>query len=86
MGGLVQFVESISAQVSLVAWALFLVTWSIGWALRGTPIPFSRIKRTGQSLIEDAVWAAFWLAMGSLVFTITSYLARVLQSSIVGGG
>lgn len=77
----IELVEDLTQKVTALAWALFLLTWSIGWTLRGAPIPFSKLKRAGTSLVEDSVWAAFWLALGSTVFSIIMYIV----SSIVGG-
>jgi len=71
---LVSFIQDLTVRVVMVAWALFLLSWSIGWVLRGSPIPFYRVKRLGQDLIEDAVIGAFWLALGSTVFALISYI------------
>ncbi len=78
MSALLDFVNELTTQVAALAWGMFLLTWSIGWILRGAPLPFMRIKRVGQSLIEDALWAAFWLAMGSTVFSVITYLVQVV--------
>ncbi len=79
MSDLLELINSITLSVVTVAWALFLVTWVVGWALRGSPIPFYRVKRIGQSLIEDAVWGAFWLAIGSSVFALIAYIASQIN-------
>ena len=79
---LISFVQDLTLKIMMVSWVLFLLTWAIGWALRGSPIPMSRIKRTGQSLIEDAVWAAFWLAMGSSVFSLIYFIVSRLGAPI----
>ncbi len=71
---LTSFINHLTSRVTAIAWALFLLTWSIGWTLRGSPIPFSKIKRVGTSMIEDAVWAAFWLAMGSTIFSLITWI------------
>ncbi len=70
----VGFIHQLITQLMSIAWLIFLVTWVIGWVIKGSPIPFYRVKRTGQSLVEDAVLAAFWLAMGSTIFAIISYI------------
>ena len=70
----IAFINQLITQLMTIAWLIFLVTWIVGWVIKGSPIPFYRVKRTGQSLIEDAVLAAFWLAMGSTVFAIISYI------------
>ncbi len=72
---LVEFVRQTTLAVMSVAWFVFLVTWAVGWALRGSPIPFRSLKRAGQSLIEDSVLAAFWLALGTTIFALISYVA-----------
>ena len=70
----VGFIHQLITQLMSIAWLIFLVTWVVGWVIKGSPIPFYRVKRTGQSLVEDAVLAAFWLAMGSTIFAIISYI------------
>lgn len=80
--GLAELINSITQTVIAIAWGLFILTWTIGWVIRGSPIPFLRVKRVGQDLIEDAVWAAFWLAMGSTLFAFISYIAGVISSEI----
>lgn len=71
---IVSFVQSLTVQIMAIAWVLFLVSWVIGWAIRGAPIPIHKVKKAGQSLVEDAVMAAFWMAIGSSVFALISYL------------
>lgn len=78
MGAIIDFINHLTTQVSAIAWGLFILTWSIGWVLRGAPLPFPKVKRAGQGLIEDALWAAFWLAMGSTIFSIISYIVQVI--------
>ncbi|AOL15799.1 hypothetical protein BFU36_02605 [Sulfolobus sp. A20] len=80
MVSLIQFIQNLDSEVTEVAWSIFILAWAIGWALRGSPIPIFRVKRTGQDLIEDAILAAFWIAIGSTVFSLITYLA-----SQVGG-
>lgn len=68
LSDIVSFIQELIVNVMIIARIMFFLTWALGWAIRGAPIPFLRVKRAGQRLIEDAVWAAFWLAMGSIVF------------------
>lgn len=75
---LISFIEDITQQITALAWAVFLLTWSIGWTLRGTPIPIGKLKRAGTSFIEDSVWAAFWLAVGSTVFSLIMYIVQLI--------
>ncbi|AKA74020.1 hypothetical protein SULI_08915 [Saccharolobus solfataricus] len=80
MANIVQFVQNLDTQVTEVAWSVFILAWAVGWALRGAPIPIFRIKRTGQDLIEDAILAAFWIALGTTVFSLITYLASQVGS------
>ncbi|MCE4612509.1 MAG: hypothetical protein F7C07_01565 [Desulfurococcales archaeon] len=79
MADLIDFIQDITNRVTVLAWALFLLTWSIGWTLRGAPIPLSRLKRAGNSLVEDSIWAAFWLAIGSTVFSFVTYIIGLIS-------
>jgi thiamine transporter ThiT len=72
---LVEFIRGLTLQAVTIAWFIFVLAWFVGWALKGAPVPFYRLKRTGQSLVEDAIIAAFWLALGSSIFSLISYIA-----------
>ncbi len=72
---IVGLINTMTSDVTAAAWALFILAWASGWAIRGSPIPLFKVKRTGQDFIEDAVLAAFWIAIGSTVFSFISYLA-----------
>ncbi|MEB3816448.1 MAG: hypothetical protein LRS46_00690 [Desulfurococcales archaeon] len=82
MGDIITLIQSITNKITAIAWSLFILTWSIGWTLRGAPIPFSKVKRVGSSFIEDSIWAAFWLAIGSSLFAFITY---IVQHAIGGG-
>ncbi|EZQ03836.1 MULTISPECIES: DNA import protein CedA1 [Acidianus] len=75
MSGIETLVQSLTTQITATAWSVFILSWAIGWAIRGSPIPIFRLKREGQTIIEDAIMAAFWLAIGTTVFSLISYLA-----------
>lgn len=75
MTGIESLVQQITTQVTEIAWSVFILAWAVGWAIRGSPIPIFKIKRTGQDFIEDAILAAFWLALGTTVFSLVSYIA-----------
>lgn len=82
MDALIQQIDELTTKITALAWALLLLTWSIAWALRGSPVPLARVKKVGSSLAEDAVWAAFWLAAGSLVFKLVTFIASILASAV----
>ena len=68
-------VQNLSSEVAQIAWAMFFLAWGIGWALRGSPVPIFRVKRSGQDIIEDAILAAFFIAIGSSIFALIQYLS-----------
>ncbi|MEZ0290212.1 MAG: DNA import protein CedA1 [Sulfolobales archaeon] len=82
MTDIVSFIRGIALEIMIIAWVIFVITWMIGWALRGAPIPMTRLKKTGHSLIEDAVWAAFWLAMGGTVFSLIIYIVNSIGAPV----
>jgi len=69
------FISNLTGTVTEIGWSIFILAWAVGWALRGSPIPIFRIKRGGQDILEDAIIAAFFLAIGSTVFYLISYVA-----------
>ncbi|MEM0325647.1 MAG: DNA import protein CedA1 [Desulfurococcaceae archaeon] len=79
MVSVVEFVKGLITMVVIIAWFVFLLAWVIGWLIKGLPLPFVKVKKTGSKMIEDALWAAFWLAMGTTVFAIISYITSSIQ-------
>ena len=69
------FIQNLNTTITEIAWSVFILAWAVGWALRGSPIPIFRIKRGGQDIIEDAIIAAFFLAIGSTIFYFIEYIA-----------
>ncbi|MEZ0393437.1 MAG: DNA import protein CedA1 [Desulfurococcaceae archaeon] len=76
MADVVEFVRSLTLTITIVAWTIFFLSWVVGWAIKGLPIPFTRVKKQGERFVEDAIMAAFWLAVGSSVFALLSYVAQ----------
>ena len=73
---IVNMIQDWTLKVTIVAWAVVGLSWAIGWALRGAPIPLTRLKRVGHGIVEDAIIAALWLALGSTVFYLISVVAK----------
>jgi uncharacterized membrane protein YkvI len=76
---LVEFIRSLIATIVVIAWFVFLLSWVVGWLVKGLPIPFLRVKKLGSKIIEDAIWAAFWLAMGTTIFAVIAYIASSIN-------
>jgi len=68
-------ISDLTTRVVMAAWALFMLSWALGWLLKGSPIPIYRVKRFGQDMVEDAIMGAFWLAVGTSIFALIKYLA-----------
>jgi len=71
-------IKDLITKATAIAWFLFLLTWTVGWAIKGAPIPIGKARRVGQGMIEDAVWGAFWIAVGSSLFWLVTYIASYL--------
>ncbi len=78
---LLTLIKTFIDKAVVISWFLFLLTWIIGWAIKGSPIPIGKARRVGQGLVEDAVWGAFWIAVGSSVFWLIYYIASLLSTS-----
>jgi len=76
---LVEFIRSLIATIVVIAWFVFLLSWVVGWLVKGLPIPFLRVKKLGSKIIEDAIWAAFWLAMGTTIFAVIAYITSSIN-------
>lgn len=75
----IEFVRTLTIRITMIAWALFILSWVLGWAIRGSPIPLYRVKRVGQDIVEDAIVGAFWLAIGATVFALISYITTSIS-------
>lgn len=42
MSGIETLISNLTTQITEVAWSAFILSWAIGWALRGSPIPIFR--------------------------------------------
>ncbi len=73
--GIDSLISDLTTRVVMAAWALFMLSWALGWLLKGSPIPIYRVKRFGQDMVEDAIMGAFWLAVGTSIFALIKYLA-----------
>jgi len=74
-------IKDLIAKAAAISWFLFLLSWIIGWAIKGAPIPIGKARRVGQGLVEDAIWGAFWIAVGSSIFWLITYIASLLSKS-----
>lgn len=75
----IELVRTLTIRITMIAWALFILSWVLGWAIRGSPIPLYRVKRVGQDIVEDAIVGAFWLAIGATVFALISYITTSIS-------
>ena len=64
------FIYNTTVEVMEIAWGIALLTFAVGWALRGSPIPYYDWKQHGHQFIYDAMLAAVFLALGSTIFYI----------------
>jgi hypothetical protein len=79
---IVSLIKDLISKTVMIAWLLFFLSWIIGWAIKGAPIPMGRARKLGQSLIEDAVWGAFWIAVGTTIFWFITYISSYLGNAL----
>lgn len=76
---IISLIKDLINKTVTVSWLLFLLTWIIGWAIKGSPIPMGKARRIGQGLIEDAIWGAFWVAIGTSIFWLITYISSFIS-------
>jgi len=78
---LIRTIAILTTQVSLLALALAGLTYMVGSALRGAPIPIREVKEAGYGLQTDAVRAVFWVAIYSALSSLVAWTAALLASA-----
>ena len=71
-----------TTQINLIALALFALSWALGSAIKGSPIPFREWKEFGNGIRTDALKAAFELALWSGISALISWIAVAVSSSL----
>ena len=78
---LIKTIAILTTQVSLLALALAGLTYMVGSALRGAPIPIREVREAGYGLQTDALRAIFWIAIYSTLASLVAWMAALLASS-----
>ena len=78
---LIKTIAILTTQVSLLALALAGLTYMVGSALRGAPIPMREVREAGYGLQTDALRAIFWIAIYSTLASLVAWTAALLASS-----
>jgi hypothetical protein len=71
-----------TTQINLIALALFALSWALGSAIKGSPIPFREWKEFGNGIRMDALKAAFELALWSGISALIGWIAVAISSSL----
>jgi len=72
----------LTTQISLIATGLFALSWALGSALAGSPLPFKDWKEFGKGLRTDAIKAAFELMLWSALSALVSWIAAAISSAM----
>ena len=67
--------------VTLIAAALFGLSWVVGSLLRGAPLPWRDWKEFGNGLQQDAVKATFFMALYSSIATLIAWIVNAIASA-----
>jgi hypothetical protein len=79
---LLNTIATLTTQITLLATALFGLSWVIGSALAGSPLPFREWKEFGRGLRMDAIKAAFELMLWSALSSLVSWIAVLISSAL----
>jgi len=79
---LLRSIAWLTTQVSLIAVALFALSYGLGCLLRGAPIPFKDVKEAGHGLMMDAIRASFQLALWSAISSLISWIIAIISSGV----
>jgi hypothetical protein len=82
LSDLLNTIATLTTQLTLLATALFGLSWVIGSALAGSPLPFRDWKEFGKGLRTDAIKAAFELMLWSAISALVSWIAVVISSAV----
>ena len=75
IGRVKNYIYGVTLTITEIAWLIFLVSYAVGWLIKGAPIPLYNFKEMGQNILYEALLAAFFLAIGSTIFYAISTVA-----------
>ncbi len=78
---LLNTIATLTTEITLVATALFALSWALGSALAGSPLPFREWKEFGRGLRSDAIKALFELMMWAGLSSLVSWIAALIASA-----
>lgn len=67
--------------ISLISVGLFGLSWTIGYLLKGSPVPFRDWKEFGNGLQQDAIKATFMMALYSSIASLITWVVNAIASA-----
>lgn len=72
-------IAEISRDISLIAIALAALSWGIGSALKGIPLPIRELKEFGNETMLSAVKSIFWISMFGVISATVTYVISIIS-------
>lgn len=76
---LTQKIAETSTSVSLIAMAIFGLSYLIGYLLKGSPVPWRDIKEFGNDITNNAIRSAMMLALWSSIVSLLLWIVSVIS-------
>jgi len=78
ISALTNVIAQATTTISLIAIALFAVSWIVGSLLKGSPIPWRDIKEAGNSMQQDALRALLMMSLYSSIAALISWVVNAI--------
>jgi hypothetical protein len=75
--------QLVSSSLAAIAWIVVGIGWFIGWIKLALPIPSRSLRRSAQSDIETAGFAAFCIAIFSTLISVILWIIRTAGGIVV---
>jgi len=72
-------IAEISRDVSLVAIAVAALSWGIGSAMKGIPLPLRELREFSNETMLSALKSIFWLSSFGVLSSLVVYLVSVIS-------
>lgn len=78
---LTNIIAQTTTAITLIAVAMFGLSWVVGSLLKGSPLPFRDWKEFGNGLQLDAIKATFLMSLYSAIATLLAWIVNAIASA-----
>jgi hypothetical protein len=81
ISALTNIIAQTTTAITLIAVAMFGLSWVVGSLLKGSPLPFRDWKEFGNGLQLDAIKATFMMSLYSAIATLLAWIVNAIASA-----